>query len=163
MDVSHYAAAFITDAKARFKTQEAGMRKKRADETDEDYLCRYIDFMTDNLDSSLFSEAELNRYAIYLDNAMDLLNKKDPELVTDRSLQALVDLWLKIDKTDRADKWVPLARSCTDKSLICFKICAGYYYRGNDRESFFRLLEEAGKSSLYLDNEALGWIRFFRN
>ena len=163
MDVSHYAATFITNTKAQFKNQEAGMRKKEENETDEDYLYRYITFMVDNLDTSIFSRSELLGYAVYMDKAMELLNQKAPERITDKALQKIIDLWLEIGETGNSDKWIPTARLYADESLICFKICADYYFRRNDKDGLFRLLDEIRSSSIYLDNEALEWIRFFRN
>ena len=163
MEVAHYAATFITDTKARFKAQEAKMRVKDENDTDEEYLNKYISFMVENLDSSLFSRSELKGYASYLDKAMELLNEKAPDQLTDTALQALIDLWLQTGNTERSDRWIPRARSYADQSLVCFKLCASYYFRNNDKNGFFHLLEETRSSTMYLDSEALEWIRFFKD
>ena len=163
MEVAHYAATFITDTKARFKAQEAKMRIKDKKDTDVDYLDKYIRFMSENLDTSLFSKSELNGYAVHLDNAMELLTEKAPEKITDKALQTMIDLWLEIGNTERSDRWIPPARSYAGQSLVCFKLCADYYFRNDDKDGLFRLLEEVRSSSIYLDNEALEWIRFFNN
>ena len=163
MEVAHYAATFITDTKARFKSQEAKMRVKDENDTDEDYLDKYIRFMVENLDTSIFGKSELKGYAAYLDHAMELLNEKAPEKITDKALQTMIDLWLKNENKERSDRWIPLVRGYADQSLVCFKLCANYYFRNDDKDGFFRLLEEVCSSSIYLDNEALEWIRFFKN
>ena len=163
MEVAHYAATFITDTKARFKAQEAKMRVKVENDSDEAYLDKYISFMVEDLDTSIFSKSELNGYATYLDKAMELLNEKAPEKITDKALQTVIDLWLKVGNTERSDRWIPTARDQADQSLVCFKLCANYYFRNNDKDGFFRLLKEVRSSSIYLDNEALEWIRFFKD
>ena len=139
------------------------MRVKDENDTDEDYLDKYIRFMSENLDTSLFSKSELNGYAVHLDNAMELLTEKAPEKITDKALQTMIDLWLEIGNTERSDRWIPPARSYAGQSLVCFKLCADYYFRNDDKDGLFRLLVEVRSSSIYLDNEALEWIRFFNN
>lgn len=160
-EISHYAASFITDIIARYKAKEAEYRKAVDADPSKENLKRYVDYMEDILQKDVFGIVELKAYVELFDRASRMLYEMAPEELNDYSIAVLLDCWSKVGNPDRQAPWIARTRSRCRDSLDSFKMCASYYFRVNDRENLFYLLKEVRRSSIYIDNEALHWIRYF--
>jgi len=72
-----------------------------------------------------------------------------------------VNIWQTLGEEKRLANWIGRAEARFRESLECFKICAAYYYRKNDRKRLGEIIKEIKNYSLPLDIEAIEWIRFF--
>ena len=161
MEISHYAAAFVTDTVARYKDQEASYRRLAQENPTPENLTRYLDFMQDILQQKLFSTSEQRLYAEFLDDFAHMLYEKDPSALQEKTMACMVELWRQLGNEQKAEEWIGIARPRCMDSLDAFKLCAKYYYSLQKKDAFFRLIDEVKKSSLILDSEALDWIRFY--
>lgn len=161
MEISHYAAAFVTDTVARYKDQEASYRRLAQENPTPENLTRYLDFMQDILQQKLFSTSEQRLYAEFLDDFAHMLYEKDPSALQEKTMACMVELWRQLGNEQKAEEWIGIARPRCMDSLDAFKLCAKYYYSRQKKDAFFRLIDEVKKSSLILDSEALDWIRFY--
>ena len=162
MEVSHYAAAFVTDSVAKFKKKEAEFRKKVDDEGSLDDLVEYVRFMEENLKPELFSIVELKVYVELMDKAAFILYEKDPDRLNDGTMTQIVELWELIGDDEKIQPWIARARVRFRNSLECFKLCARYYFRHGDRDNLKEIMNEIKRYSVPLDSEALGWIRVLK-
>lgn len=161
MEISHYAAAFVTDTVARYKEQEASYRRLVQEAPTLENLGRYVDFMQDILQQKLFSVSEQRLYAELLDEYAHILYEKDSSALGEKTMACMVELWRQLGSEQKAEEWIGIARPRCLDSLDAFKLCAKYYFSLRDKDAFFKLIDEVKKSSLILDSEALDWIRFY--
>lgn len=162
MEVSHYAAAFISDTKKKYKEQELKLRIAIANNPTVKNYTAYFDYMGKVLEKDAFSLVELRNYAEYYDAFAHDLLEIAPDTLSSHTVIMLVYLWEKVGFPDRSREWIRWAESHDEESLECFKLCAKCYFREGKRDKFMDLLARAKKSGIAFDNEALQWIRFFR-
>lgn len=162
LEVSHYAAAMVTHAVAKFKQNESKLRRKIKDQNSIEAINDYVNFMRENLSQSIFSVIELKVFVGLFDEAASILYERQPEMLKDLTITRVVELLDLIGDTEKTEIWIARARARFRGSLECFKLCARYYFRHEDTEQLTEIMKEMKVLSVPLDSEALEWVRMLK-
>lgn len=158
MEIAHFAAAFVTDAQARYKEKEKELYKKCREGSQELWM-QYCSYLISMLCHDIFSIPEKKVYLTHLEEFMELL-RKEGALPGEMAAQ-MAEFWWEVEDEEKSEKWIGTAMEYSMIHLEAFKTCLKYYYTRQKKEEFFALLQGVKESSLALDHEALEWIRFF--
>lgn len=160
-EVSHYAATFVSETSARYKSREMELRQQMEKNPTEDNQVTYINYLVEVIDSGLFVGIELRRFLFLFDQAAWMLYGTAPEKLLDSHVTTLVQNFQNIGNEEKTNEWLAIVKERSTDSLECFKAYAAHCYSLGDREGFYRLLDGVKRSGISLDSEALEWIRFF--
>lgn len=160
-EIAHYAASYMAGLTARVKERERVLRRVFEADPGRDSCEAYARHLRDALEKGVFEGTERLRYLQRLEQAYLWQMEKTPSGCPAGSMAAMARLWLGLGDTQAAGAWIGRLRPWRYASLEAFKACAAYEFRRGDRDALAALLEGVRASSLELDGEALGWIRFF--
>ena len=163
MEISHYAATFVTDAVNRYKKKELQMRALCTESSVSSDRIADIRYLCEILLYPIFSIPEQRSYLGRLDEQMEALREENPFALDGEMLSDLISFWEEQGNSSKAEEWMRSARLLSEDDLEAAKLCLQYYYRHGQQREFFELLETVKQSSLELDNEALEWVRYYNN
>lgn len=163
MEISHYAATFVTDAVNRYKKKELQMRMLCMNSQEINDRISYIRYLCEILGYHIFSIPEQRSYLGRLEEQMKTLREENPFALDGEMLSNLISYWEELGDCTKVKEWMLSARLLSEDDLEAAKLCLQYYYRHGKQREFFELLEAVKQSSLELDNEALEWVRYYNN
>lgn len=157
-EIAHFAAAFVTDAQARYKEKEQEFYQK-VKESNREFKMEYCLYMFSMLEHDIFSVPERKVYLSHLDEVLKQMRGEEKGIPGEMAAR-MAQLCSGMGE-EREAEWIEIASEYSMSHLDAFKVCLKYYYEMQKKEEFFDLLQRVKESSLALDNEALEWIRFF--
>ena len=161
MEISHYAATFVSNMIAQYKKKEEELRRAYEKAPSQEHLLSYIRYLCEILSYRIFSAPEQRSYLARLDELMRLLKDENPGTIDGRMLTGLMALYEGQEQEGKIEEWIPLARQMGEKDLLAAKQCLKYYYRRGDEQAFLETLDQIKGSQLELDAETLDWVRYF--
>ena len=152
-EVSHYAAAAITDIMDKFKTREKILREEDPRE--------HINYLSEFLMTKILSSVEQGRYLKVLEQAVLKAEKDTPEILTGEHYYIIVNISIDLKRMEEAEFWVEKALVNKGDELESYKAGLSFYYTHGDLIKFKNLLEKLKTSDIRLNHETLEMIRFF--
>ncbi|MEK6265649.1 MAG: hypothetical protein N2B06_12930 [Clostridium sp.] len=161
-EVSHYAAAAISDSISEFKIREKQLRDKYNKDKGNRELCdKYTDYLNDFLSQKILSTAEQVFYCDLFQELIIAMEEYLPSEISGELYNKLVCSLLDIEKNDKAKVWVEKALINNGNELGSYKAALRYYYINKDRSEFLLLMGKLKKSDVLLDHDVLDMVRFF--
>lgn len=162
-EISHYAAAAISDQVARFKVtvQQLTVEMERDPENVDVYKAA-ADVISQFLGKNVLSEIEEKTYVYRYENIVEWLYGKNVEEVTGEMYRQAVEWMLWANDHDKAVLWMNRAVENRPLELPTFRLRLELYHTTGEKGLFFQTLEELKKSGIPLDQETLELIRFFQ-
>lgn len=162
-EIAHYAAAAISSQLEKFKRKEQILYAEcRQTSSRSEALVSYVDEVSRFLLDELLPLPEQKAYLGRLEEIVKLLGEtKDGEL-SGKYLAALIRLYLKTNKFEKASDYVEQAKKICEHDLDAYKGILFFYYELRDDKNFRKLLEKIKQTKLVLDSESLEWIRFYQ-
>lgn len=161
-EVSHYAAAAITDIMDKFKTKEKALGcDYRNDRHNKEIANAYINYLGDFLMTRILSSVEQKRYLELLEGAVIKIEEDIPKILRGYHYCVLINISIDLKLMDKAEYWVEKALANRKNELETYRAGLNFYYTNGDLTKFKNLLERLKSSDVRLDNETLEIIRFF--
>ncbi|MCR5792036.1 MAG: hypothetical protein K6G65_02595 [Lachnospiraceae bacterium] len=160
-EISHYAAAFLSETIADFKRQEKLLSEELEDSADVAALQNYVSYVGNFLLQNVMNKQEQGRYSDLLDKRLWQLAESVDGVLSGEQLKTIVQIWEKQDSGEKAEKWIAYASANCQDDLEAIKVCMRYYFSNRQFEQFEKVMEDLKASSLVLDSEAVEWIRFY--
>lgn len=160
-EVSHYAAAAISDVISVFKKTEKEFEKNTIANPSEENLMDHGEFIYSYLEKDILPRSEEIYYIKAYERIISEIEEKFHHRVTSDLYYKVIKLLLKIGDYDEALKWFEKSSVKEPKDLYYYKGALNIYYDLGDGEKFTATLNELKSSNLILDNEALELIRFY--
>lgn len=165
-ETSHYAATVMRDTLNDFRQTSQEMYN----EFKEDYVepdekaCALIEYMYDILSQEVFPEMEQKGYVDRMEEACLFLYKDDEYRLklTSQYIEWCAVLLLRLREYDRVRKWCDIAKELFPQELSTYTIQLKLYFSSEDRENFFRVMEELKHADIVIDRETLELIRIFQ-
>jgi hypothetical protein len=111
------------------------------------------------LSQRVLTEFDSNRYLDILHEISKLVEKRD--VLTEDEIGRNVALMLNAGRIDAAAEWTYKAAAWYPDSLVKYSTRVRLCFARNDREGFFKALDEMKRSDLQLDQDMLELARFF--
>lgn len=162
-EISHYAAAYLSEEVAKFKRQEKEMDSLCELNKDLPTLYNYVDYVGGFLSKNIMMIEEEKRYADFFDEKLWEIVKLSDKPLEGNYISLIVSVFQFINNDEEAKKWIDYALKYAQSDLDTAKVCLKYFYSKKDYKRFKKLLEEIKRSPMLLDHETVEWVRFFNN
>lgn len=162
-ETSHYAASALQDVlnDFRLQTQKLSAKIEKEDDDETDYEEMLIDYMGKILTQKIFTGMEQNKYVKVLEATGEKLYEKNKERFTPERYENIVICLLDQNEFEKTEIWcLRMAQHYPDE-LSTYKCGLKNYYKTNNSEKFFELLEELKQHNVVLDHETIEIIRVF--
>lgn len=160
-EVSHYAAAAISDVISVFKNTEKKFQKNTRENPTLENLMAHGEFIYSYLEKDILPDSEESYYIKVYEKLLSEMERKFPHGVTSDLYYKLIKLLLKTGDYEEVLKWFKKFSIKIPKDLNYYKGALNVYYDLGDGEKFIDTLNELKSSNLILDNEVLELIRFY--
>lgn len=162
IDISHYAAAVISEIKADFKTTVQKLKENLMESPEDlETLCMLIDYLHSFITKDVLDDIEKRTYINLYNNLMKKLYKLNKEAITAIMYKNIIYHLLAIKKRDMAFYWCELAIKEYPDILDSYKGLLKYYYETGEMNSFLEVLSKLKYSDIEFDNEILEVVRFY--
>ena len=120
-----------------------------------------IDYMDIVLGQKIFDQMEQNRFMKMMDEAGESLYKKNAMRLTPERYESLCLKLLEQKEFEKVKKWCTRLEEQYPDELPAYTCRLKLYFTMNDREQFFKVLEDLKRSKIVIDQETLELIRIF--
>lgn len=162
-ETSHYAASVLQDSLNDFRANVQKIAREieenRFDQVD--YICMLIDYMNPVLVQNVFTDMEQKAFVLQMEEMAELLYEKDAVRMTSHFFEAVSLRLLEIKEFEACEKWCKRAAEMYPNTLTTYTCQLKLYFSNENRDSFFRVLNELRASNVVIDNETLEMIRVF--
>ena len=168
-ETSHYAASVLQEVlnDYRVHVQNEYQRCKNWEETEESeeaYLTcciELIEYMNPILEQRVFTDMEQQSMVAILDKVCEQVWNTDKSKMQS-SIYEIVSLrTLELKEYDLCKKWCIRAMEQYPSALASYTCQLKLYFSCQDRENFFRVMNELKNSEIMLDKETLELVRTF--
>lgn len=160
-EIVHYAASYITDSIARFKTDEGKLRSLSENAENPETIMLYVRYCMNFLEKKVLGDFEQNMYLIMLEKHMERLYTLEPQKVNGEMISELLGIMKGFPMEENEEKWMNRGKVLAETDLAAAKEVLKYYFEKENKEKFEETLEQIKESALVLDSEMLEWIRFY--
>lgn len=164
-ETSHYAATVMRDTLNDFRqrSQELYNAMKEDYVEPELYACELIESMFEILNQEVFPEMEQRTFVNMMDEACTFLYKDEEfrEKITCEYVEWVALLLLKLKNYERVRFWCDVALEMFPTELSTYTMQLKLFFSCEDKENFFRVLEDLKKADVVIDRETLELIRTF--
>ena len=162
-ETSHYAASVLRDElnDFRVKVQKiyTDIKEEKPDQTDSEEML--IDYMNRILCQKVFTEIEQAKFVNIMVEAAESIYQKNASRMLPQRYEAVCLRLIEQKQFERADLWCErLAKQFPDE-LVAYTCRLKLYFKENDRDRFFLVMDQLKKSDIIIDNETLELIRVF--
>ncbi|MCC2255325.1 hypothetical protein LKD70_13010 [Ruminococcus sp. CLA-AA-H200] len=162
-ETSHYAASVIMDVLSEFRGNVQNMHSKlKADPEDFDLGSLLLEYIHEVLCQNILTGDEKRAYIYMEDEIGDILFRYHPERVEGQQYRWLMEDLIDIEEYPVAEKWSRRGMKNRDYQLDTYIGSLKYYFSYNDREGFFRCMEQLKKSGIVVNKETMELIRLFQ-
>lgn len=162
-EVSHYAAAAITDIMNKFKQKEKVLRMNYEEDEENDVAGEmYWVHMSEFLKTNVLPRVEQERYLDLLELLTIQLEETNEAVVTSEMYYFLTNMNIALDRIEYGKLWVDKALKNKPEDLMSYKAGLEFYYESRQFEEYKKLLEKLMNSSIRLDHETLELVRFYQ-
>ena len=162
-ETSHYAASVLRDElnDFRVKVQKiyTDIKEEKPEQTDSEEML--IDYMNRILCQKVFTEIEQAKFVNIMVEAAESIYQKNASRMLPQRYEAVCLRLIEQNQFEQADLWCErLAKQFPDE-LVAYTCRLKLYFKDNDRDRFFLVMDQLKKSDIIIDNETLELIRVF--
>ena len=162
-ETSHYAASVLRDElnDFRVKVQKiyTDINEEKPEHTDSEEML--IDYMNRILCQKVFTEIEQAKFVNIMVEAAESIYQKNASRMLPQRYEAVCLRLIEQNQFEQADLWCErLAKQFPDE-LVAYTCRLKLYFKENDRDRFFLVMDQLKKSDIIIDNETLELIRVF--
>ena len=162
-ETSHYAASVLRDElnDFRVKVQKiyTDINEEKPEHTDSEEML--IDYMNRILCQKVFTEIEQAKFVNIMVEAAESIYQKNASRMLPQRYEAVCLRLIEQKQFEQADLWCErLAKQFPDE-LVAYTCRLKLYFKENDRDRFFLVMDQLKKSDIIIDNETLELIRVF--
>ena len=162
-ETSHYAASVLRDElnDFRVKVQKiyTDIKEEKPEQTDSEEML--IDYMNRILCQKVFTEIEQAKFVNIMVEAAESIYQKNASRMLPQRYEAVCLRLIEQKQFEQADIWCErLAKQFPDE-LVAYTCRLKLYFKENDRDRFFLVMDQLKKSDIIIDNETLELIRVF--
>ena len=162
-ETAHYAASVLQDVLNDFRMQVQSCCDiiDLADERQIDYSCTLIEYMDTVLKQHVLTDVEQRTYVSIMDNRAETLYECARSRMLSSYYEALSVRLLEVGDFENSQKWCERAEYHYPNTLSTYTSQLKLYFTSNQKEKFFRVLEDLRSSAVVIDKETLEMIRVF--
>ena len=162
-ETSHYAASVLRDELNDFRVKVQKIytdsKEEKPEQTDSEEML--IDYMNRILCQKVFTEIEQAKFVNIMVEAAESIYQKNASRMLPQRYEAVCLRLIEQKQFERADLWCErLAKQFPDE-LVSYTCRLKLYFKENDRDRFFLVMDQLKKSDIIIDNETLELIRVF--
>lgn len=162
-ETSHYAASVIMDVLSEFRGNVQNMYSKlKADPEDFDLGSLLLEYIHEVLLQNILAGDEKRAYTYMEDEIGDLMFKYHPERMEGFQYRWLMEELIGIGEYPVAEKWSGRAMKNRNYQLDTYIGSMKLYFTYNDKDAFFRCMDQLKKSGIVVNKEIMELIRVFR-
>lgn len=164
-ETSHYAASVLRDALNDFRqrSQELYQSLQKEDDNAPEYACTMIEYMNQVLEQGVFPEMEQKTYVEMMEAACNFLYQDEVNRfrLTEEYVEWIALRLLEIREYDKMKVWCRRCLEMYPQELSCYTLQLKLYFSIQDKENFFRVMEELKQTDIVIDRDTLDLIRAF--
>ena len=162
-ETSHYAASVLRDELNDFRVNVqkiyTDMKEEKPEHTDSEEML--IDYMNRILCQKVFTEIEQAKFVNIMVETAESIYQKNASRMLPQRYEAVCLRLIEQNQFEQADLWCErLAKQFPDE-LVSYTCRLKLYFKENDRDRFFLVMDQLKKSDIIIDNETLELIRVF--
>ena len=163
-ETSHYAASVLQEALDQFRTNVSKQRQLvlEGSENAAEIAPLLLDYMDSVLKQHVFTDIEQESFVRIMDEVAEALRDLDPSALTAAREEAVALRLLEVSDYENSRKWCDMLELYYPNELCSYTCRLKLYFSMNQRDSFFRVMEELKESSIIIDSETLELIRVFQ-
>ncbi len=162
-EISHYAAAFLTEEIAKFKRNEIDLYNDYKKREDLKSLYNYAEYVGDFLSKNIMTIEETKRYIKLLDDKLWKIIELSDKPLEGEYIREIVIAYKYVDEKEKVIKWINYALKNSSTDLDSAKVCLNHYFGERDYTKFKNVMEDIKSSAMFLDHETVELIRFFNS
>ncbi|MCR5461323.1 MAG: hypothetical protein K6F51_15770 [Acetatifactor sp.] len=164
-ETSHYAATVMRDSLNDFRqnSQYKYLAFKEDYVAPEEKACDLIEYMNEILVQEVFPEMEQREFVDKMDEACNFLYSDEEyrEKLLPQYVEWVGLLQLKLHNYDRVKYWCNTSKELFPNELSTYTLQLKLYFCMENKENFFRVMDELKKADVVIDRETLELIRIF--
>ena len=162
-ETAHYAASVLQDVLNDFR---AGVHERyRLCQTEDENQVRncieLIEYMDPVVEQNVLTDLEQRSMVEQMDEVLEKAWQLDRGRISSTVYEKVCHSLLGIRAFEKCRKWCERSMEQYPEILSSFTCQLKLYYSCNDRENFFRVMDELKKSEITIDSETLEMIRTF--
>lgn len=162
-ETAHYAASVLQDVLNDFR---AGVheRYRICQEEDENQVkncIQLVEYMNPVVEQNVLTDLEQRSMAERMDEVLEKAWQLDRGKISSTVYEEVSQNLLGIKDFEKCRKWCERSKEQYPEILSSFTCQLKLYYSCNDRDNFFRVMEELKESEIMIDSETLEMIRTF--
>lgn len=162
-ETSHYAASVLRDELNNFRTNVRRLLQEIENEADTETECEelLLDYMEGILRQNVFTDIEQKNFVGISEKTAQILYKKNPLHLTPKRYEGICMLLLEQNEFEKTKIWCTRLREQYPEELAAYTCSLKLYFKRNEKEKFFEVMEELKHSDIVIDSETLEVIRIF--
>ena len=168
-ETSHYAASVLQDVLNDYRVHVQNQYQrcqnwKETDDSEEEYLeccIDLIEYMNPILEQRVFTDMEQQSMVAILDDVCEQVWNTDKSKIQSSIYEIVSMRTLELKSYELCKKWCTRAMEQYPSALASYTCQLKLYFSCQDRENFFRVMNELKNSEIMLDNETLELVRTF--
>ena len=162
-ETAHYAASVLQDVLNDFR---AGVHERyricqEEDENQAKNCIQLVEYMNPVVEQNVLTDLEQRSMAERMDEVLEKAWQLDRGKISSTVYEEVSQNLLGIKDFEKCRKWCERSKEQYPEILSSFTCQLKLYYSCNDRDNFFRVMEELKESEIMIDSETLEMIRTF--
>ena len=160
---SHYAASVMTDELNEFRTKVQKLIQEIQNEKEEETALEemLVNYMNKVLKLQIFTPIEQKRFVYIMADTAEKIRQKDMPKLTEEQYENVCLRLLEIQDYSNSEKWCSWLAEQYPDQLSAYTCRLKLYFTMQNKEAFFRALNELKQSEVVIDSETLELIRVF--
>ncbi len=162
-ETAHYAASVLQDElnDFRFHVRRSLQEMEAESEEQTEFEEALIPYMNRVLVQKVFTEMEQKKFAYMMSDVGDCLYRKNASKMTSSFYECISLRLLDVEAFDKMEIWCDRAAARYPDELATFTCRLKLYFTSQQKEKFFRVMQELKESEVVIDSETLELIRTF--
>ncbi len=162
-ETAHYAASVLQDElnDFRFHVRKSFQEIEAESEEQTEFEEALIPYMNHVLVQKVFTEMEQKKFAYMMSDTGDYLYRKNASKITSQFYEWISLRLLDVQAFDKMEIWCDRAAAQYPNELASFTCKLKLYFTSQQKEKFFRVMEQLKESEVVIDSETLELIRTF--
>lgn len=168
-ETSHYAASVLQDVLNDYRVHVQNQYQrcqnwKKTEESEDIYpecCIELIEYMNPILEQHVFTDMEQQSMVAIMDEVCEWVWNIDPDKIQSSIYEIVSMRTLELKAYEICKKWCIRAMQQYPSALASYTCQLKLYFSSEDKENFFRVMNELKRSEIMLDNETLELVRTF--
>lgn len=162
-ETAHYAASVLQDQlnDFRFHVQKTFQKIEKEEEGKTGCEEELIPYMNKVLEQRVFTDIEQQKLVLQMSQVGEYLFQKDRSKMTSQFYEWICLRLLDTKEFKRMELWCDRAAEQYPEELSSFTCKLKLYFTSNQKEKFFKTMQELKESEVVIDSETLELIRTF--